>query len=180
MKPVLVLTVVGFCSAVLLAMVNEVTKMSIKAAVEKVKIDAVKQTFPFEIDKIKVVMEEDSTFFEIPGKRNKLRGVAVETFTDKGYGGRVNVLVAISPDCKIFDYRVLSHKETPGLGDNITKESFRKQFNGKTLNGINWKVKKDGGFVDELTAATISSRGITGAILKSLKLFSNKYKGRCR
>ena len=90
------------------------------------------------------------------------------------------MLVGISPECKLLDFSVLKHKETPGLGDKITKPRFRNQFKGKTLLGLEWRVKKDGGFVDQITAATISSRAVTGVIHNALELFSKKYPGRCK
>ena len=180
MKPVLTLTFIGFCSALLLSMVNELTKVYIEQAQANLKIEALAETFPFEIKNVNTIKEKDTAYYEIKDANNALLGVGVETFTEKGYGGKVSILLALSPECTIFDYKVLSHQETPGLGDKITNEFFKKQFRGKTLNNTDWKVKKDGGFVDELTAATISSRAVTAAIYEGLAKFSEKYQGRCR
>jgi electron transport complex protein RnfG len=181
MKPILVLTVVGICSAILLGVVNMLTEEPIKIAIQKLKTDALSATFPFEVKKIKTIEEGENTFYEIRDEEGgEIKGVAIETFTEKGFSGKISILLAVSPECKVFDYKVLTHAETPGLGDKIAKPAFRKQFQGKTLQGVNWKVKKDGGFVDALTAATISSRAITDAIEKGMKLFSAKYEGRCK
>ncbi|MCG2725547.1 MAG: RnfABCDGE type electron transport complex subunit G [Elusimicrobia bacterium] len=159
-------------------MTDNITKEPIKKAIERVKVEALRQIFPFEFsDKdINIAFDKNGKeFFEIKNKDNSLRGIAVETSSDKGYGGEITILVAVSPDGKVFNYNVLSHKETPGLGNKIENEAFKKQFNGKTLDGFNWKVKKDDGFVDELTAATISSRAATDAVKKGLEVISNKY-----
>ena len=180
MKPVIILTIVGFCSAFLLSIVNESTKSYILAAQKKEKINALAKIFPFELKKVEIIPEENTTFYEINDSADELQGVGVEASTEKGYGGKINILLAISPDCKIFNYSVLTHQETPGLGDKISNENFKKQFSKKTLNKFVWKVKRDGGFVDELTAATISTRAVTEAIHNGLKMFSNKYPGRCR
>ena len=180
MKPVLVLTIIGFCSALLLSIINEVTKESIASAKARLKLNALSEIFPFELTNVRTIEEKGATFFEITDENQNMKGVGVLTFTEKGYGGRIEVLLAVSKECTIYDYKVLSHTETPGLGDKITGPKFRNQFKNKTLSGWIWKVKKDGGFVDELTAATISSRGITDAISRGLELFSNRYQGRCK
>ncbi len=178
MKSVLTLTIIGFISAFLLYMTNDITKVPIQKAMERVKVNALKQIFPFDFtneDINTVVDENGKEFFEINDKDNNLRGIAVEISSEKGYAGEITLLLAVSPKGKIFDYSVLAHKETPGLGNKIALEPFKKQFEGKTLEGLVWKVKKDGGFVDELTAATISSRAATDAVKKGLQVISKKY-----
>ncbi|MEA3306243.1 MAG: RnfABCDGE type electron transport complex subunit G [Elusimicrobiota bacterium] len=178
MKSVLTLTIIGFISALLLYVTNDITKAPIEKAMERVKVNALKQIFPFEFtteDINTVIDESGKEFFEIKDKDNNFKGVAVETSSNDGYSGEITMLLAVSPKGKIFAYNVLSHKETPGLGNKIELEPFKKQFEGKTLKGFNWKVKKDGGFVDELTAATISSRAATDAVKKGLQVISKKY-----
>ncbi|MCK4936578.1 MAG: RnfABCDGE type electron transport complex subunit G [Elusimicrobiales bacterium] len=178
MKSVFVLTIIGFFSALLLYVTNDITKVPIEKAMERVKVEALRQIFPFEFknDDIKTVIDESGKeFFEIKGEDNNLKGVAVETSSNEGYSGEIILLLAVSPKGEVFDYSVLAHKETPGLGNKIENEPFKKQFKDKTLDGFNWKVKKDGGFVDELTAATISSRAATDAVKKGLEVVSKKY-----
>ena len=70
---------------------------------------------------------------------------------------------------------VVDQKETPGLGTKITEEKFKSQFMGKNPSTFKLKVKKDGGDVDAITAATISSRAVCDAIERAYKAFtSNK------
>jgi electron transport complex protein RnfG len=175
MRNVLVLTLVGFISAVLLVLVNGLTKQPIQVAKEKEKSKALKEVFDFKFKKtdVKQVEKNGVVFYEIYSE-GSLKAVAVESFTDKGYGGRIEILAGVSPECKVTDYKVLQHKETPGLGDKILKEEFKKQFRQAGID-FDWRVKRDGGFVDEITAATISSRAITGAVKKGLDLISDKY-----
>jgi len=66
---------------------------------------------------------------------------------------------------------ILSHAETPGLGDKITHEGFKKQFKGQNLKSADWRVKKDGGDFDQITGATISPRAVVGAVRKGLEFF---------
>jgi len=175
MKGVLVLTVVGFISAVLLVTVNNYTVAPIAAAKEKAKTKALQEIFDFKFNlkNIKQVQKAETTFYEISAD-GKLKTIAVETSSDEGYGGKISILVGITPTCKVTGYKILSHNETPGLGDKITKEKFKQQFKDADINA-DWRVKKDGGFVDEITAATISSRAATNAVKKALDLVSDKY-----
>jgi electron transport complex protein RnfG len=62
---------------------------------------------------------------------------------------------------------VLSHKETPGLGTKMTEPRFSSQFLGKNPEDFTLKVKKDGGQVDAITAATVSSRAYCDAIQRA-------------
>ena len=84
----------------------------------------------------------------------------------KGYGGPIPVLVALSMDTTVLAIRPATPaeglKETPGLGTKITEPEFTNQFKNKKPSQI--KLKKDGGEIDAITGATISSRGVVEAI----------------
>ena len=62
---------------------------------------------------------------------------------------------------------VLSQAETPGLGANMVNEKWKSQFDGKDPKNFILKVKKDGGDVDAITAATISSRAVSEAVKRA-------------
>lgn len=94
-------------------------------------------------------------------------GTAVETFTDKGFGGTVKLMVGFLPDGSVYKSAVLSHTETPGLGSKMTDPSFYTQFEGKTADKFPLSVAKDGGEVQAITAATISSRAYCDAMNKA-------------
>lgn len=83
----------------------------------------------------------------------------------KGYGGEISMLVAVSVDKTIINYQILSANETPGLGDNASKEPFRNQFVGKISNQL--VVTKDPSNTDQIqamTGATITSTAVTNAV----------------
>lgn len=82
----------------------------------------------------------------------------------KGYAGAIKMLAAVSPDGKVIDYAILSHKETPGLGDKADKPVFRKQFAGKPAENLEVvKVPSDKN-IQALTGATITTRAVTKGI----------------
>ena len=66
------------------------------------------------------------------------------------------------------------HGETPGLGARVDEDSFKEQFRGRSLNNSVWKVKKDGGNIDQISGATISPRGVAEAVKKGLEIYSKK------
>ncbi|PIE41841.1 MAG: electron transport complex subunit RsxG [Gammaproteobacteria bacterium] len=95
----------------------------------------------------------------------------------EGYGGTINLLVAILADGTISGVRVVPpHQETPGLGDKIElkKSAWVLNFNHKSLANLTeqqWKVDKDGGAFDSFTGATITPRAVVDAVYKSLQYF---------
>jgi len=91
-------------------------------------------------------------------------GLAVKTFSPKGYGGNVWLMVGFLPDGTIKDISVLEHKETPGLGSKMSEPKFLDQFKNQNPEEFQLKVQKDGGNVDALTGATISSRAFSQAV----------------
>ena len=91
-----------------------------------------------------------------------------------GYNGDIHLLAGIYSDGSLAGVRVISHKETPGLGDGIEedKSDWVLGFAGKSLHspeGKNWSVKRDGGEFDQLTGATITPRAIVDAVHSALE-----------
>jgi Na+-translocating ferredoxin:NAD+ oxidoreductase subunit G len=96
-----------------------------------------------------------------------------------GYSGPINLLVAVRADGTLGGVRVVSHKETPGLGDKmeLEKSDWVLSFDGKSLGnpGIDrWKVKRDGGDWDQFTGATITPRSIVKAVKNTLIFFQQQ------
>ncbi|MDP4210671.1 MAG: RnfABCDGE type electron transport complex subunit G [Bacteroidota bacterium] len=115
------------------------------------------------------------TFVCYPAKKaSQVVGYAVKTFTNKGFGGHISIMVGFLPDGTIYNTSVLEHKETPGLGTKMTDPKFKNQFKGKNPNSYNLSVKKDGGDVDAITAATISSRAFCDALGNAFKAVHKK------
>lgn len=97
-------------------------------------------------------------------EQGQLVGAAVKTYSNNGFGGKIELMVGLLNDGTINAVSVLSQNETPGLGANMTSPGFKDQFNGKHPASFKLSVKKDGGDVDAITAATISSRAFSEAI----------------
>jgi Na+-translocating ferredoxin:NAD+ oxidoreductase subunit G len=99
-----------------------------------------------------------------PAKKDgKLVGVAVSSSSGKGYTGPIKIMVGFTPGGDIINVSVLEQKETPGLGTKIEEPDFIGQFKGKNPGGFRMLVKNDGGEIDAITAATISSRAFCEA-----------------
>jgi len=109
---------------------------------------------------------QDSLIFFEGTKDGEVIGVAVNTYTNLGYSGLIKLMVGFRPDGTIVNYEVLDHKETPGLGSKIA-EGFKEQFSGKNPVDFKLTVTKDGGEVDAITAATISSRAVCDALSRA-------------
>ena len=105
---------------------------------------------------------------------NAPAAVILEAIAHDGYAGDIKLLIAIKVDGSISGVRVLTHKETPGLGDyiDIAKDNWIKLFNAESLTktvSAQWKVKKDGGQFDYMAGATITPRAVIKAVHKALQ-----------
>lgn len=88
-----------------------------------------------------------------------------------GYSGNITLLVGVNADTSIAGVRVVSHKETPGLGDKLElkKSPWVLSFNARKKSSLQrWAVKKDGGDFDQFTGATITPRAVVNAVGKTL------------
>lgn len=118
---------------------------------------------------------EDSIVYRAR-KDNQAVAAVFTTIAPNGYNGKIKLLVGVYADGSLAGVRVISHKETPGLGDKIDvkKADWILQF--KSLSLINpveskWAVKKDGGQFDQFTGATITPRAIVEAVKNALYFF---------
>lgn len=101
----------------------------------------------------------------------ELSGIAFTVRSPEGYSGNIDIMVGIDAEGKVTGLEILTHAETPGLGDKITHEPFKNQFKGKSLDNADWRVKKDGGAFDQITGATISPRAVVKAVAAGLEFF---------
>jgi Na+-translocating ferredoxin:NAD+ oxidoreductase subunit G len=106
---------------------------------------------------MEVVQNNITNTFFVAKQDGKIVAVAVEGRSKNGYGGDVVLMVGMSADGKLINYEILTATETPGLGTKIAGDLFKAPLKGRPLDA-SWIVKKDGGQVDAVTAATISSR----------------------
>ena len=111
------------------------------------------------------------------GRREGLPVAAVlSPVITQGYSGPIQMIVAIQKDGRLAGVRVLSHRETPGLGDKIEVErsDWILGFAGKSLlqpAPSAWQVKRDGGEFDQFTGATITPRAIVRGVRAALEYF---------
>ena len=192
----LVLTGVTAISVALLAYVNDLTKGPIAEANAKTLNKALKQVLPEFTNN--PVGESDTIFSEKDGKKvvdfivypakkgEEWVGSAVESKA-MGFGGELKVLVGFDAKGKIYNYSLLAHTETPGLGSKadkwfgaydatkgekaVTHEMSKKSIIGMSPGEGELKVSKDGGQVDAITASTITSRAFLNAINKAYEAY---------
>ena len=100
-------------------------------------------------------------------------GYAVETMTKSGFGGAIRMMVGFLPEGKIYNVNVLEQAETPGLGTKMCDEgnALILSIKDKDATSLEFKVKKDGGELDALTAATISSRAYYDAVARAKEAY---------
>lgn len=126
----------------------------------------------------------------IAKQNEKIVAFSYQVVAPDGYSGSIKIMMGINMRGEILGVRVISHKETPGLGDKIEekKDDWILGFDGLSLENTktdDWNVKKDGGRFDQFTGATITPRAVVKAIRRGLEFFHqhkstiiNQYKTR--
>ena len=172
------LVIITFAASASLAFIYELTKEPIAEARLAKKLEAINfvvtdyDNNPVEdMYRIPVIDGSDSLECYPARKEGQLVGTAIRSYTRKGYGGLIWIMVGISPDGKIYETAVVEHKETPGLGTKMAEPKFKDQFRNIDPGKFNLQVKKDGGDVDAITAATISSRAFCEAVQLAYESF---------
>lgn len=167
---VLSLTFISLAASACLGFVYEFTKKPIELSILNKKLEAIKQVVPEfnnnpDNESYKLATGEGDSLDVYPAKKDSIIiGYAVNTSTKKGFSGNISLMAGFKPDGTIINITVLEQKETPGLGTKMTEPLFKDQFNDKNPSKFLLKVKKDGGQVDAITAATISSRAFCDAV----------------
>ena len=156
---VLSLTIIsGVCAAVL-AYVDSITKDPIAQMRVQQEQAAVKAVLPSGATEV----VEGNGFFVGMNEKNDIIGYAAKGKDGGGYGGDIELMVGFRPDKKtVVCYKTLAAAETPGLGMKLKTPEFAGQFAGK--DGSSLKVRKDGGEIEAITSATITSRAVCRAI----------------
>ncbi len=174
----LVITLVAGFS---LGFVNNLTIAPIARAKLERKINALKLVLPtFDNnpirDKVLIKSEKAKDSIEIyPAYlNNELVGTAVTGSSEKGFSGLVKLMVGFKPNGEIENIAVLDQKETPGLGTKMKDEKYIQQYRNKDPATFNLSVVKDGGEVDALTGATISSRAFSESVQMAYDEFIKK------
>lgn len=179
---ILVLTLITAGAGLILSLVEAVTREPIAEQRRLETLRALQAVLPQannspDQDTVQLVTGKDKrgrdvlrTFFR--GRQDvTLSGVAFKVVAPDGYSGNIEVMVGIDPGGTVAGIEILSHAETPGLGDKITLPPFKAIFSGKNLENADWRVKKDGGSFDQITGATISPRAVVGAVRDGLEFY---------
>lgn len=194
MKDAVILFVITLIAGICLGGVYTVTKEPIEIASQKAKEAAYKNVFP-EADKFPA---SDEITAQIAGANEALAGMGfgnvlvdeavqavdasgavigsvVSSSSKDGFGGLVSITVGIDADGTIKGIEFLSISETPGLGMNATKDTFKGQFPGKKADSLT--VTKAGASadneIDAMSGATITSKAVTNAVNAALYFAAN-------
>ena len=175
---------ITFIASASLGLVNDVTKAPIAKAEMDKQTNAISAVLP-EYDHLgpsKMVMpnnEKDSIeIFPALNADGAVVANAVKSYTNKGFSGYVEIMVGIDVNGTVSGYQVLKHAETPGLGSKMgiwfnNSEKPGQCIIGRSLANEQLKVSKDGGRVDAITAATISSRAFLDAVNRAYSVTAN-------
>lgn len=175
-----------FTSA-LIAITQAETRDKIRENIREAESRALFEIFPETIDpqiyNHQIRLDSDALNVDVDAagyqaiRDQQVQGVILPVRTSAGYSGDIDLIVGIERSGAIAGVRVINHRETPGLGDNVElgKSPWILSFNGKIREGSDdprWAVRKDGGQFDQFTGATITPRAVVGATAVALDYFA--------
>jgi len=168
------LTFICLIAGAALSATNKFTEKAIIAAMDAVLQNAIKKVLP-EYDnnpakdqyKLAITAGDSLTIYPAVNT-GKPVGYAIESYSKNGFSGIIRIMVGFDSDGKLFNYSVLEHNETPGLGSKMQKwfstDKNQQNIIGRDMTKGMLMITKDGGDVDAITASTISSRAFLEAI----------------
>lgn len=172
---------VALLTSAALAFASRATEADIKAAEAADLKQSLAQVLPgeYENDLLKDTVTlpgKEGDVLVYRGRRAGKVEAVVYRVIGHGYAGNIVCVMGVSREGKVLGVRVISHKETPGLGDKIepAKAKWIYDFDGKWLGdppADKWAVKKDGGVFDQFAGATITPRGVVNAVRGGLEFF---------
>ena len=187
-------------AAGLLAKVNEVTEAPIAEAKALKLEEAIKNVVPaFDNNPVaesyKVATDSGDSLLVYPAKRgDDIVGFAVNSYSNNGFSGNIQVMVGFDTENTIINYAVLSHAETPGLGSQMV-DWFKPQVQefslieklfgfevkqseanssiiGKNPETTKFEVSNDGGDIDGISASTVTSRAFLEAVRRAYDAYT--------
>lgn len=173
---VITLLVIAGIASLALGGVYNLTKEPIRLA-KKAKAEAAIKAVVPNFDslysfKYKPESGKDSLVIHKAFRENSLVGTAIASYSNEGYDPtQIQIMVGFLPDGSVENTSVVQHKETPGLGTKMAEPAFKDQFMGINPATFDLRVKKDGGDVDAITAATITSRAFADAVERAYQSF---------
>ncbi len=148
-----------------------------KPVIEQRKIDAEKEAiqsvFP-QAAEVKIVITEKENYKVVFDKDQQELGVAMKA-SPIGYGGTIEILVGVTKEGKVSAVKIMNQNETPGLGTKTAEPKFYEQFAGKQDKEL--ALQKDGGTIEAVTAATISSQAVTRGVQEAVDKVLKFYEG---
>ncbi|CAE6897260.1 electron transport complex protein RnfG [Vibrio campbellii] len=176
----LTLAIFACATTGLVALTQYLTKDQIKLQEQKQLLSVLNQVIPEEMHDNNLVAActmvsapDLGTVRSMPTyiatKDGQTTAMAIESIAPDGYNGEIKIITGIDNEGKILGTRILSHQETPGLGDKIDLRvtDWILSFTGKQVtegNWNSWRVRKDGGDFDQFTGATITPRAVVKAV----------------
>ena len=185
LRSVLILTLIASGVTLALALVHHATRDRIQQEADRTRLSTLNQILPataydnaLSSDWIELTApaafktSEPVTVYRARKDGRAIAALFVVTAPD-GYNGPIELLIGIWRDGTIAGVRVLSHRETPGLGDRmeLSQSDWIRQFKGRSLGNPdyeNWAVTRNGGVFDQFTGATITPSAIVRAIRRTL------------
>lgn len=173
---------IGLITSAALTLANQATRDPIAASLEQDLQTSLSQVLPagsFNNNLLTSTLVRPSPDGQrtvyVARKDSEITGLIYEV-AGKGYSGTIRIVMGITPAGKILGVRVLSHTETPGLGDKIEaqKDNWINTFIGKALDTAKWGVKKDGGEFDQFAGATITPRAVVKAVHEGLQWYAQE------
>ena len=171
---IMAMTVVSICSAASIAYVYQKTKEPIEAS-KTMKISKAIEEMVGNFDN--KPYEERTTLsggdLELyPARENgTITSVAIKSYSNNGFGGKIELIIGILMDGTVSGYKIIQQNETPGLGTKIAENKFSEQFVGLNAHDENFELSKNGGEIDALTGATISSNAVVEAVKKAVTAY---------
>ena len=182
LQPALALFCICLVAALLLGLTNSVTFERIADIAAQTENNAKSAVFPsaksFSDSKSVTMNGAEYSYCEALDESGAVIGYTFST-TAKGYGGNVSIMTGVNTDGTVNAVEVLDVSgETPGLGSNAKKDSFKEQFVGLSgIIGVSTASKKAENSIDALTGATYTSNGVTNAVNLALELYSEISQG---
>ena len=183
---VLVLTSITLVAAVALGSVYNLTKEPIEASKRAKQENAIMEVLPPDVlikgtDTITIEGMPEPFYVYQAYAGDEFVGAAVQTYSKNGFSGEIKIMVGFDAKGNIINYSVLEQKETPGLGTKMV-DWFKTEKGNQDIRGLNGSknnlnVTKNGGEVDAITAATISSNAFLEAVRYAYSAYSQNYDG---
>lgn len=170
-----VLGIIAILSGTALGLTDHATRERIAANRLERQLSAIRQVLPdFANDPYEERwLHPGSPGIVFPGTDDsgELFGAAVQASVRSGYAGEISGIVGFDIQSEVIGLVVLQHSETPGLGARVTETDFRDQFTGEQPLQRAVRVRQDGGNIDAITAATVSSRAVAEIVNAAAEIF---------